>query len=225
MPSGMRRSDPVKIGVAISRPNPVSLRPSSPLMPMPMMEKIVQTTKHAANANVLTHRILTSLDLWSAVRRNSSPAQIFKPRASVAAQRDLRGSGQQGGTGFWRLNRQAPGVPSRSRPSRSRPSRFLHFFATMLSAAPRPLNRGYVRSVTFIKKGRWRPSRFCDGRSAALLDPRALRWTRTGPILSKPRAKSAGWPFPSSGRAPACRLWCRLGNYCTTICQTAAHAA
>jgi hypothetical protein len=50
-------SDPVKIGVAISRPNFVSLRPSSPLMAMPMIEKIVQTAKHAAKANVLMHRI------------------------------------------------------------------------------------------------------------------------------------------------------------------------
>lgn len=50
-------SDPVKIGVAISRPNAVSLRPSCALMEMPMIEKMVQTAKHAANANVLMHRI------------------------------------------------------------------------------------------------------------------------------------------------------------------------
>jgi hypothetical protein len=43
-------------GVATSRPNWVSFRPSSPLMATPMMEKIVQTAKQAVKAMVLRPR-------------------------------------------------------------------------------------------------------------------------------------------------------------------------
>ena len=52
-PRKIRVSDPVRIGVATSRPNWVSFRPSSPLMATPMMEKIVQTAKQAVKAIVL----------------------------------------------------------------------------------------------------------------------------------------------------------------------------
>jgi hypothetical protein len=45
--------EPVRIGVATSRPNCVSFRPSSALMATPIMEKIVQTAKQAVKAIVL----------------------------------------------------------------------------------------------------------------------------------------------------------------------------
>ena len=47
-----RISEPVRIGVPTSRPNWVSLRPSSCLMRMPMIEKIVQTAKQTVKDNV-----------------------------------------------------------------------------------------------------------------------------------------------------------------------------
>ncbi len=55
-------SDPVRIGVATSRPNWVSFRPSSPFMATPMIEKIVHTAKHAVKAIVLS----PSARFWSA---------------------------------------------------------------------------------------------------------------------------------------------------------------
>ena len=52
MPSSMRTREPVRIGIPISRPNCVSLSPSSALILMPMMEKIVHTAKHTVKAMV-----------------------------------------------------------------------------------------------------------------------------------------------------------------------------
>jgi hypothetical protein len=52
-PRNSRVIDPVRIGVATSRPNWVSFRPNSALMATPMMEKIVQTAKQAVKAIVL----------------------------------------------------------------------------------------------------------------------------------------------------------------------------
>ena len=48
----MRDSEPVRIGVPTSRPNSVSLSPSSLLMRMPMIEKIVHTAKQTVKARV-----------------------------------------------------------------------------------------------------------------------------------------------------------------------------
>ena len=48
----MRDSEPVRIGVPTSRPNSVSLSPSSSLMRMPMIEKIVHTAKQTVKARV-----------------------------------------------------------------------------------------------------------------------------------------------------------------------------
>ena len=45
--------EPVRIGVATSRPNSVSLRFSSALMRMPRMENMVHTAKFTAKAMVL----------------------------------------------------------------------------------------------------------------------------------------------------------------------------
>src|SRR3546814_6434270 len=53
MPSGRRDNAPVKIGMPTRSANWVSLRPNSRWMRTPMMEKIVQTMKHAAKASVL----------------------------------------------------------------------------------------------------------------------------------------------------------------------------
>ena len=52
-PRNSRTSDPVRIGVPTSRPNCVSFRPSSCLISIPMIAKIVQTAKQMVNANVL----------------------------------------------------------------------------------------------------------------------------------------------------------------------------
>src|SRR5262249_16984563 len=52
MPSRMRTSEPVRIGMPIRRPNSVSLRPSSDLIVTPMIEKIVQTAKQTVKATV-----------------------------------------------------------------------------------------------------------------------------------------------------------------------------
>src|SRR3546814_8597418 len=54
MPSISRTSDPVRIGVPISRPNWVSLRPSSALISIPMIAKIVHTAKQIVKAKVLS---------------------------------------------------------------------------------------------------------------------------------------------------------------------------
>ena len=48
----MRTSEPVRIGMPISRPNWVSLSPSSALMLTPMIEKIVHTAKQTVKAMV-----------------------------------------------------------------------------------------------------------------------------------------------------------------------------
>jgi hypothetical protein len=53
MPSASLISEPTRIGVPTSRPNCVSLRPSSRLICTPMIEKIVHTAKHAVKAAVL----------------------------------------------------------------------------------------------------------------------------------------------------------------------------
>ena len=53
IPRIRRVSDPVSTGVATSRPNCVSLRPSSALISTPMIAKIVQTEKQIVNATVL----------------------------------------------------------------------------------------------------------------------------------------------------------------------------
>ena len=55
-PSGSRMSEPVRIGVATSRPNSVSLRFSSFLMRMPMIENMVQMAKLTVKANVFIVR-------------------------------------------------------------------------------------------------------------------------------------------------------------------------
>ena len=46
-------SEPVRMGVATSRPNSVSLRLSSALILIPMTENITQTAKFTAKASVL----------------------------------------------------------------------------------------------------------------------------------------------------------------------------
>jgi len=51
-----RLSDPVRMGVATSRPNWNSVSPSSALISIPMIEKMVQTAKQAVNAIVLNPR-------------------------------------------------------------------------------------------------------------------------------------------------------------------------
>ena len=53
IPSGRRKSEPVRMGVAASSPNWVSLRPRLALIGMPMMENITHTAKHTVNASVL----------------------------------------------------------------------------------------------------------------------------------------------------------------------------
>src|SRR5512141_1690294 len=53
MPSGRRTREPVRMGVATSRPNSVSLRLSSALILIPMTENITQTAKFTAKASVL----------------------------------------------------------------------------------------------------------------------------------------------------------------------------
>ena len=55
-PRKIRLTDPVRTGVATSRPNCVSLSPSSPLIFTPMIEKIVQTAKQMVKAKVLSPR-------------------------------------------------------------------------------------------------------------------------------------------------------------------------
>ena len=52
MPSTRRTSDPVRTGVPTKRPNSNSFSPSSCLIEMPMIEKIVQTAKQTVNATV-----------------------------------------------------------------------------------------------------------------------------------------------------------------------------
>ena len=56
MPSGRRTREPVRIGVATSRPNSVSFSPSSRLMRMPMIENMVQMAKLTVKANVFIVR-------------------------------------------------------------------------------------------------------------------------------------------------------------------------
>src|SRR5262249_22950800 len=71
IPSASRISEPVKIGVPTSSPNWVSLRPSSCLMRMPMIAKIVHTAKQTVKAIV---------DIHSAVRCS---AGVTSGRASM----------------------------------------------------------------------------------------------------------------------------------------------
>ena len=53
MPSGRRISEPVSTGIAISRPNWVSLRSSIFLIGMPITANIIQIMKQTVNAIVL----------------------------------------------------------------------------------------------------------------------------------------------------------------------------
>jgi hypothetical protein len=55
-PRNRRTSDPVRIGVPTSRPNWVSFRPSSALISIPMIAKIVQTAKQIGEGKVLRPR-------------------------------------------------------------------------------------------------------------------------------------------------------------------------
>src|SRR5690606_14362609 len=55
MPRNTRITEPVSTGVAISRPNWVSFRPSCLLIWMPMIAKIIHTAKHTVKAKVLSH--------------------------------------------------------------------------------------------------------------------------------------------------------------------------
>ena len=52
IPRKSRLIEPVRMGVAISRPNWVSDSPRSSLMRIPMMEKMVHTAKHRVKAKV-----------------------------------------------------------------------------------------------------------------------------------------------------------------------------
>jgi hypothetical protein len=54
IPSGTRTSEPVKIGVAVRRPNWVALRPSVFLIGIPITPNIIHTIKQTVKANVLT---------------------------------------------------------------------------------------------------------------------------------------------------------------------------
>ena len=79
----MRTSEPVRIGVPTSRPNSVSLSPSSSLMRTPMMEKIVQTAKQTVKAMVdIQSARPCALEIVKAevpsVRINSLPARCPK---------------------------------------------------------------------------------------------------------------------------------------------------
>ncbi len=56
--------DPVRIGVATSKPNSVSFRPSWDLIRMPMTENIVQTAKLTVKANVFMARTEYCLRVW-----------------------------------------------------------------------------------------------------------------------------------------------------------------
>jgi len=56
MPRKTLVSEPVRMGVPTSRPNCVSVSPSSCLIRTPMMEKMVHTAKHVVNATVLIVR-------------------------------------------------------------------------------------------------------------------------------------------------------------------------
>src|SRR6266700_2571571 len=61
MPKAMRTSEPVRIGVPTSKPNSVSLSPSSSLMRTPMMEKIVHAAKQTVKAIVDIRRALAGV--------------------------------------------------------------------------------------------------------------------------------------------------------------------
>ena len=64
MPSGRRVIEPVKIGVATSKPNSVSFKPSWDLMRMPMTENIVHTAKLTVKAKVFMARTEYCLRVW-----------------------------------------------------------------------------------------------------------------------------------------------------------------
>lgn len=55
MPSSGRLIEPVRIGVATSKPNSVPDRPSSVCNSTPTMEKITQTARHTLKAKVQSH--------------------------------------------------------------------------------------------------------------------------------------------------------------------------
>ena len=55
-PSGKRIREPLKTGVATSKPNWVSFRSSIFLIGMPITANIIQTAKHTVNASVLMAR-------------------------------------------------------------------------------------------------------------------------------------------------------------------------
>ena len=53
IPSGTLINDPVSTGMAASKPNSVSFRPSCSLIGMPMTANIIQTAKQIVKAKVL----------------------------------------------------------------------------------------------------------------------------------------------------------------------------
>jgi hypothetical protein len=71
----MRTSDPVRIGVPISRPNSLSLNFRSAAMRTPMMENMVQTAKQTVKAIV---------DIVSARVAPSSPDVVVRNSALIA---------------------------------------------------------------------------------------------------------------------------------------------
>ena len=75
-PSGRRVREPVRIGVATSSPNSVSLSPSSPLILIPMTENMVQTAKFTANATVFMVRTDSCFVLC--VGMSGSPIEEFR---------------------------------------------------------------------------------------------------------------------------------------------------
>ena len=54
MPKGTRTSEPLRTGIAVSRPNWVELRSSAFLIGIPITPNIIQTIKQTVNAKVLT---------------------------------------------------------------------------------------------------------------------------------------------------------------------------
>src|SRR6476619_7952862 len=93
MPNGRRTSEPVRIGVATSRPNSVSLRLSSALILIPMTENITQTAKFTAKASVLAASAEICSRLYVTLRTAgafTSTGDIF---ACTAGLLDERGRG------------------------------------------------------------------------------------------------------------------------------------
>ena len=91
MPSGSRTSEPLRTGVATSRPNCVSLSPSEVLSGMPITANIIQIAKQIVNATVLE----TSTDS-DCCDRDTMPASVCvagktrKPRVRSPPYPDVR---------------------------------------------------------------------------------------------------------------------------------------